>query len=72
MTIIGDVLKELLGMFLADARLTLAILLLVGAVAGAVAVLHAGPLLAGSALVFGCLLILVETVSREVRTRHRQ
>ncbi|HWX33066.1 MAG TPA: hypothetical protein VNZ53_37270 [Steroidobacteraceae bacterium] len=36
MSIIGDVCKELLGMFLADARLTKAILFLVAIVAGLV------------------------------------
>ena len=72
MTIIADVLKELVAMFLADAKLTLAILLWVGVVAGAVAGLHAGPLLAGSALLLGCLAILVEAVSREGRSRHRE
>ena len=72
MTVIGDVLKELLGMFLADARLTLAVLLLVAVVAGALTALRAAPLLAGGALLFGCLLILVEAVSREARTQHRR
>jgi hypothetical protein len=72
MTIIRDVLKELFGMFLADARLTMAILLLVAVVAGVVAALHPGSLLTGGALLFGCLAILVEAVNREARTRHRQ
>ena len=72
MTIIGDVLKELLGMFLADARLTLAILLLVAVVGGVVAASGAGPLVAGGALLFGCLAIIVEAVCREARLRQRE
>ncbi|MBV8120625.1 MAG: hypothetical protein JO081_11895 [Alphaproteobacteria bacterium] len=72
MTIIRDVLKELLGMFLADARLTIAILLLVAVVAGVISALPAGSLLTGGALLFGCLAILVEAVSREARTRQRR
>jgi hypothetical protein len=71
MMIVSDVLKELLGMFLADARLSLAVLFLVAIVAGLVVALHAGMLLAGGVLLFGCLAILVESASREARARNR-
>ena len=72
MSIIGDVFKELLGMFLADARLTLAILFLVAMVAGLVAALPVEPFLGCGVLVFGSLAILVEAVGREARARDRQ
>ena len=72
MNIIGDVLRELVGMFLADARLTLTTLSLVAAVAGLVAVLQIGPLVAGGILIFGCLATLVEAVGREARQTGRR
>jgi hypothetical protein len=72
MTIIVDVLKELMAMFIADARLSLSLLFLVGAVAAIVRALHAGPLLAGSVLLIGVLMILLDAVSREARLRSRR
>ena len=72
MSIIGDVLKELLGMFLADARLTLATLSLVAIDAGLVAALHVEPFVGGGLLLFGSLAILVEAASRGVRGRDRR
>jgi hypothetical protein len=72
MNIIGEVLKELLSMFFADARLALATLGLVAMVGGLVAVLHLDPFLAGGLLLVGCLAILVGTASHEARDRaHR-
>jgi len=70
MSILLDVAKELLGMFLADARLTLATLVLVAGIAGLLA-LQAAPLLAGAVLLCGCLAILIEAVLREARRRGR-
>jgi uncharacterized membrane protein (DUF4010 family) len=67
MSIIGDVFKELFAMFLADARLSLATLLLVMIVGGLVVGLQAEPLVAGGVLLLGCLGILVLTASREAR-----
>jgi hypothetical protein len=71
MTIISDVLKELAAMFIADARLSLSLLFLVGAVAGIVNALHAGPFIAGSVLLIGVLAILLDAVGREARLRSR-
>lgn len=70
MNILIDVVKELFGMFLADATLTIATLVLVAAVAGIVLALHVEPLLAGAILVLGCLAILVEATLREARRRN--
>lgn len=71
MTVIGEVLKELFGMFVADARLSLAILLLVAIVAIFVAAFPAEPVFGGSLLLFGCITILIEAVRREARARMR-
>ncbi len=72
MNIIREVLKELVGMFLADARLTLATLFLVGVVAVLVGVLRVGSLAGGGILVLGCLVILVEAASREAQRVNRR
>lgn len=72
MTIIRDVLKELMAMFIADSRLSLALLFWVGIVAGIVKALDAGPLVAGSVLLIGVLTILLEAVGREARLRSRR
>jgi hypothetical protein len=71
MTIIRDVVKELCGMFLADARLTLATLLLV-AIVGALQRWQAPPLLAGGVLLFGCLAILAGATVRQARAGARR
>lgn len=67
--IVAEVGRELLGMFIADARLTATTLALVAAVAGLVAALHVAPLLGGSLLLLGCLAIPVEAAIRETRRR---
>jgi hypothetical protein len=69
MKIIGDVVKELAGMFLVDARSTGAILGLVALVAMLIAGLRLGPALAGGVLLFGALAILVESTWRAARSR---
>lgn len=71
MILLRDIASELVGMFLADARLTGAILVLVAIVAGLVISLGANPLIGGFALLLGCHIILVEAVIREVRRRKR-
>lgn len=69
MSIIVEVAKELLGMFLADARLTTGTLVLVGIVGALVVAVHVEPLLGGGLLLLGCLAILVEAALREARRR---
>lgn len=71
MSIITEVAKELLGMFLADARLTCATLVLVVLVAALALIFHVEPLWAGGVLLLGCVAILVETATREARIRRR-
>jgi hypothetical protein len=66
MNIVRDVFGEFLGMFLADARLTLSILLLVAVVA-VLAAASVTPLVSGAVLLLGSVAILVETVCRGAR-----
>ena len=68
MSILIDVLKELLSMFLADARLTGAVLVLVGAVALAIS-RGVDPLLAGTGLLAGCMAILAVVTALQARRR---
>jgi hypothetical protein len=69
MTILGDVFKELLKMFVADLRLTLAVL--GGVVLVAILMDRGvfGPIGGGLALAAGCVLVLGEAVLREARRR---
>jgi hypothetical protein len=71
MILLRDIAKELISMFLADARLATAILLLVLIVAGLTLSLGVEPLIAGGTLLIGCLVILVEAAVRETRRRGR-
>ena len=70
-SIVTAVCKELLGMFVADARLTMATLLLVAIVAGLVVAVQE-LLLAGGVLLVGCLAILIEAAHREATQQSRQ
>ena len=72
MSLIQDIAKELLGMFLADARLTGAILVLVLFSAGLVFAFPASPLIGGAALLFGCLAVLAEAAVRGARGSGRE
>jgi len=69
MSLLRDVAHELLGMFLTDARLTVAILALVALVAGLILKLGVDSLVSGGILLAGCLGILVEAAVRETRRR---
>lgn len=71
MNLLRDIVNELVNMFLADARLATAILLLVLVVAGLTLSLGVEPLIAGGTLLIGCLVILVEAAVRETRRRGR-
>jgi hypothetical protein len=69
MTIVIDVAKEIVGMFLSDIHLTIAILILVTIVAGVVCSLPINPLWGGGLLLLGCLAILVGTVRQYAKSR---
>jgi hypothetical protein len=66
MSIVNDIAKELAGMFISDARLTIAILVLIAGVAGLRAA-GVGPWLAGASLLIGCLAILIDAAHRGAR-----
>ena len=67
MGLLKELSQELWKMFLADARLTASVLLLVAVVAAMLRWVGLAPLLAGAILLAGALAILVETVLRESR-----
>ena len=69
MTLLKEVLAELFSMFVADARLTTAVLLLVLVVAALLHLTSIAPLFGGLALLAGCVLIVAEAVLREARRR---
>jgi len=66
MTILKELAAELLGMFIAEKRLAIAVLAIVAA-AGLLADV-AGPLIGGAVLLFGSLTLLIESVCRSART----
>ncbi len=70
MNLARDIAKELLGMFIVDARLSISILILIPIVWALATRLS--PLLAGGMLVLGCLAVLVSTVAHEARERVRR
>ncbi len=63
MSVLAEVVKELCAMFLADARLTFAILALVALVAGLSGSGDVSPVLSGGVLLLGALAILVLSAS---------
>lgn len=68
MSILREVLAELFSMFVADARLSAAVLLLVGAVAALLTLAEGlDPLIAGGLLLLGCLGLVIESVRRAAR-----
>lgn len=71
MTILKDVLAELFGMFVADARLTAAICGLVLIVAGLIFEAHVPSQIGGGVLLLGCVAILMLSVRAEAKRRNR-
>ena len=71
MSIIGDVLKELFKMFVADLRLTLAILAGIVVVALLLKETLVSPGAAGLLLALFCLAVLAEAILREARSRRK-
>ena len=68
MTVLSDVLKELFGMFVSDARLSVAVLALVGLVAlWLKAAPGIDPQIPGVALLLGCIAINVTITSLHAR-----
>lgn len=69
MTILEDVLAELFGMFVGDARLSAAILTIVGIAAGLIELAHVQPIIGGGVLLVGCLGVVVLAVRWEANRR---
>lgn len=69
MSIVKEAVMEILGMFLADATMTVATLMLVAIVAVLLRVLHVEPLVGGGLLLLGGLAILAGTAAREAFRR---
>jgi len=69
MTILHDVLSVLFGMFVADARLTGAILAVVAVAAGLIDVARVAPLVGGGILLAGCLAVMVTAVLATARAK---
>ncbi len=71
MNLLQDVAKELFNMFLADAKLSSAILALVSGAAVLIDFDGLNPLIAGCGLLIGCLVILAVVVAVETKQRNR-
>lgn len=69
MSILKDVLSELLSMFVADVRLTISILTVVGIAALIIDVTGLSPILGGIFLLSGCIAVLVFSVRKEAMRR---
>jgi hypothetical protein len=68
MTMLKEIFAELIGMFVGDARLTLAVLAIVAGVAALIKIAGIDPLGAGVILLVGCLGLLIENVHRSARS----
>jgi hypothetical protein len=67
MTVLSEVVAELIGMFVAEKGLTIAVLVIV-AVAGCLAKLtDLDPLVGGAVILLGCPILLIESVWRSAK-----
>ena len=69
MRLVSTIAKELLGLFVDDGSLALAVLVWVAVVAGLVEIAGLGSAVAGGTLFAGLVCILVENVLRRARRR---
>lgn len=69
MTVLKEVVAELIGMFVGEKRLTTALLAVVTMAAWLVDFTRLDPLVGGTVLVFGCPILLIESVRRSARAR---
>ena len=67
MMMLKELAAELLGMFIGEKRLALAILAIVAVTGSLVDFSGLDPLVGGALLVFGCLVLLIESVCRSAR-----
>jgi hypothetical protein len=67
MTVLKEVAAELIGMFVSEKRLTIAVLGVVTAAGCLVNFTDLDPLVGGSVVLLGCLILLIENVWRSAR-----
>jgi hypothetical protein len=67
MTVLKEVVAELVDMFIAERRLTIAVLAVVAMVGCLVDFTDLDPLVGGTVVLFGCLTLLIESVCRSAR-----
>ena len=72
MSLILEIAKELFGMFMADAKLSCAILVLVGVLAYLLRSGAIDPTVGGAVLLVGCLVILAAVTAIESRASNRR
>jgi cadmium resistance protein CadD (predicted permease) len=68
MSLLKEVIAELIGMFFGDARLTVALLLLVAVAGALIKLTEIEPLIGGIVLILGCPALLIANLRRERRT----
>ena len=64
MTMLKELAGELIGMFFAEKRLAVAVLAIVAVAGSLVDFAGSNPLVGGAVLLFGCLILLIESVCR--------
>jgi hypothetical protein len=67
MTMLKDIVAELIGMFVGEKRLTVAVLAIVAVAGSLVDFTNLNSLVGGALLLFGCLVLLIESVCRSAR-----
>ena len=67
MTMVKELATELSGMFFAEKRLAIAVLAIVAVAGSLVDFAGLDPLVGGAVLLFGCLILLIESVCRAAR-----
>ena len=67
MTMLKEVVAELIGMFVGERRLTIAVLMIVAMAGCLVDFTGLDPLVGGAVMLFGCLILLIESVCRSAR-----
>ena len=67
MTMLKELAAELIGMFVGEKRLTVSVLAIVAAAGSLVDFTNLNSLVGGALLLFGCLVLLIQSVWRSAR-----
>jgi len=67
MTMLNELAAELIGMFVGEKRLTVAVLTIVAVAGSLVNFTDLNSLVGGALLLFGCLVLLIENLCRSAR-----